>query len=38
MVGCTICGEVIIVLSDMSDSDIEHYVCPKCCEEGEDEE
>jgi len=32
MVGCTVCDNVVSVLSDLTDQQRSHYVCPACVE------
>ena len=33
MIGCTICGKVIMVGEELADEEMEYYVCPNCREE-----
>jgi len=32
MAGCSVCGEIVIVLEDLTDEEVEHYMCPDCME------
>jgi len=38
MIGCSVCGEVIMTCEDLSGEEVEYYICPSCKEEGKETE